>query len=347
MELEVKGSKKISYAVVGSGKHALTAFIPALLSSHNSAFSQLTNSRTLLEHQGRGSQVQIDQVSRLGIVRHSIDEILLNPTIDVIYIATPNSSHGDLVIQSLKSGKHVLCEKPLSYLEKEINLIEELQLNSTKLLCTGLMYRLHPQYKVLRELLNGVRIIELNATFSYQSDLKAYNIRNDPSLGGGAFLDVGCYLIDVLRFLIEPTKVEYHLDRVRFEAGRDVEVLISGVAKKNSEEIKFNLFTSQQAERQQSIKIRTSEYDIYIDNPFLVPRNKRIHIELRKPVGGRGSGERIIFPPFAQVLAQINLFSDCVLKGQLFDDLTSGIQNSRDLCHLYRQIQSSSKIDSN
>ena len=44
----------------------------------------------------------------------SLDEILKDPSVDIVVCATPNDVHEDIVVSSLKAGKHVVCEKPVA-----------------------------------------------------------------------------------------------------------------------------------------------------------------------------------------------------------------------------------------
>jgi predicted dehydrogenase len=79
------------------------------------------------------------------------------------------------------------------------------------------MVRTHPQWLKARDLVRGGRIGELRAMAGYFSYFNAdpANIRNVPAYGGGALLDVGCYLINTARFLFgrEPVRVIGLIDR--------------------------------------------------------------------------------------------------------------------------------------
>ena len=49
----------------------------------------------------------------------SSDELLDNPDVDIVYVATPHSAHKRIVLDALNAGKHVLCEKPLALNEAD------------------------------------------------------------------------------------------------------------------------------------------------------------------------------------------------------------------------------------
>ena len=77
----------------------------------------------------------------LGVPIKGYDEILNNKEIDVICVCTPNKFHKDIIIESLKAGKHVFCEKPLSKSLKEAKEIYEAAKNSNKTLQVGSNHR--------------------------------------------------------------------------------------------------------------------------------------------------------------------------------------------------------------
>ena len=129
----------------------------------------------------------------------SYAEVLADPNVDAIYIGLPNSMHREWTIRSLRAGKHVLCEKPIA-----INALEAKEMfvvadQTGKVLVEAFMYRSHPQtLKLLDTVRSGaigtVRLIR--SSFCFKTTRVAGSIRFDPSLGGGALMDVGCYCLD-------------------------------------------------------------------------------------------------------------------------------------------------------
>ena len=79
------------------------------------------------------------------------------------------------------------------------------------------MVRLHPQWIRLRELLHEGRIGELRSVLGFFSyfNINPQNIRNKVEVGGGALMDIGCYLIQASRYAFaqEPTRVVASIDR--------------------------------------------------------------------------------------------------------------------------------------
>lgn len=326
--------KKISYAVIGSGNHALNVFIPALRESYNSKLIAITPSSTLDKWKQSETSGLSDLMSSKIL---GIDAILSDQSIDAVYISVPNSDHSRIVREALGAGKHIICEKPLCYTEKDIEMLQQRPF-SKALLCTGFMYRLHPQYQLLKELLEGEDILEMKGQFFYQSDLSSYNIRNQVEKGGGALLDIGCYLLDAVRYILEPTHLDLDINKLAIESGVDVEVEISGNSISNKDEIKIQLQVSQRKERLQLLELKTKNKLITLESPFLTPRNKKTSINVSNLHGKR---ETIYMSAFNQVSAQINLFSESIKAGSLLSPLSDGTHNSRDLSSLYSAIHSS------
>src|SRR5439155_1432728 len=139
-------------------------------------------------------------------------------SIDAVYIPLPNHMHVPWSLRALAAGKHVLCEKPigLSVAEAE-QLATEAAAHPQLKVMEAFMYRFHPQWQTARHLVRDGRIGELrtiHTQFSYFND-DPQNIRNQPSMGGGALMDIGCYPISLSRFLYgaEPVRVHGHIER--------------------------------------------------------------------------------------------------------------------------------------
>ncbi len=109
-------------------------------------------------------------------------------------------------IKALEAGKHVLCEKPIALSAAEGHeLLAAGQRHPQLKLMEAFMYRHHPQWKLAKQLVDTGKIGTLRTIqtfFSFYNDDPA-NIRHDPTMGGGALMDVGCYAISVSRWLFE------------------------------------------------------------------------------------------------------------------------------------------------
>jgi predicted dehydrogenase len=155
----------------------------------------------------------------LGIAKAygSYEELLADPDLDAIYNPLPNQLHVPWTIKAAEAGKHVLCEKPLSMTLAEAESLLAVRARTGVKIGEAFMIRSYPQWLRVRELLDEKRIGELRSIagfFSY-SNRDPANIRNQVETGGGALMDIGCYLIHAARYAFGamPARVVGLIDR--------------------------------------------------------------------------------------------------------------------------------------
>jgi D-xylose 1-dehydrogenase (NADP+, D-xylono-1,5-lactone-forming) len=159
-----------------------------------------------------------------GIARAHSDysALLADPEIDAVYISLPNALHAPWTLRALDAGKHVLCEKPFSPDPVMTARCFDVADAHGLVLTEAFMWRHHPQTRRLVELVDGGAIGELRlvrATFSF-SLADDDDVRWDPSLQGGALMDLGCYCVSGIRLLAgEPTVV--HGEAIASSSGVD------------------------------------------------------------------------------------------------------------------------------
>ncbi|HEV2620025.1 MAG TPA: Gfo/Idh/MocA family oxidoreductase, partial [Acidobacteriaceae bacterium] len=141
---------------------------------------------------------------RLGIAKAygSYQDLLADPEIDAIYNPLPNHLHVPWTIRAAEAGKHVLCEKPISLTVAEAEKLIAVRARTGVKIGEAFMVRSHPQWIRLRELISEGRIGGLRSVlgfFSYMN-VDPANIRNQAAAGGGALMDIGCYLVHAARY---------------------------------------------------------------------------------------------------------------------------------------------------
>jgi predicted dehydrogenase len=163
----------------------------------------------------------------------NFDALKNNPDIDAVYVITPNALHHDEVIRVAKSGKHVICEKPMAINAKQAQeMIDACRRANVKLL-DG--YRMHFEPHTLK-------IIEMRNSGDFGKilffqGLVGFTI-GDPNQwrlnkllsGGGSMMDIGIYAVNGARYMIgeEPlwvTAVSVKNDPVKFKDGIDETML--------------------------------------------------------------------------------------------------------------------------
>lgn len=128
----------------------------------------------------------------------SYDDIIKDPEIDIIYIATPHCSHAELTIKALQHNKHVLCEKPIA-----LNYADAFQMitaskDNNKFFMEAFWTRFNPSFREAFSKIKKGEIGEvkyINADFAFFADnLDGIgNRKTNMKLGGGSLLDIGVY----------------------------------------------------------------------------------------------------------------------------------------------------------
>ena len=210
---------KIRWGVLGAARIATEKVIPAMQRGQWSEVTAIA-SRNLEKAQAAAAALGIPKAYG------SYDELLSDPDIDAIYNPLPNDLHAPWTTKAAERGKHVLCEKPIAMHAAEAAQLLAARDRTGVKIQEAFMVRTHPQWLKVRELLEAGSIGELRAVlgmFSY-FNRDPGNIRNIPSAGGGALMDIGCYLINTSRFIYgrEPERVlglvqrdpDMHTDRM-------------------------------------------------------------------------------------------------------------------------------------
>ena len=255
---------------------------------------------------------------QLGIptAHDSYEAVLADPEVDAVYIPLPNHLHAEWAIAAARAGKHVLCEKPLALDARQAEQIVAACSQAGVVLAEAFMYRLHPTWVAIRELVAGGRIGTLMAVqswFGYFNDDPA-NIRNIAAAGGGALYDVGCYCVNLSRLLFgaEPTRVSGAL--VRDPVG-GTDVLTSAILEFDGGIASFTCST--RAENDQRVEIYGTKGRISVPIAFNIPIDQPTEILLiaggKPPVAPHI--ERLTFPTVDQYTIQAEVFAAAVLDG--------------------------------
>ena len=254
--------------------------------------------------------------SALGIERAygSYEALLADPDVDAVYNPLPNDLHAPWTIAAAGAGKHVLCEKPLAMdaaeAERMIAACEE----AGVLLMEAFMYRLHPTWEAVRELVISGRIGELRAVqswFSYFND-DPNDIRNIATSGGGALYDIGCYSVNLSRMLFgtEPVRIRGSVTR---DPGTGIDTLTSGILGFADGVATFTCAI--RAEPDQRVHIYGANGRISVEIPFNIPPDlpMRVFVTAGGDPPVRPETEVLTFDPANEYTIQAERFAAAVL----------------------------------
>jgi len=216
----MKTNKELGVALWGLGRHAKKNLLPAIQSS-----KLMDLAGVYTRNHGNAKQAVREYG---GVAWESCPDMLKDPNVDVVYIATPTGLHFEQSQEVLNAGKHLICEKALTDdAGKSLTLIQ-LAKEKNRVLCEAFMYVYHPQFRKVMELIQNPlfgKFLNFSCYFGIPT-LDNPGFRNCKELGGGAFLDVGSYTFFTAVSLLEdlPTGLKVEMEY------QDDNIDVSGVA---------------------------------------------------------------------------------------------------------------------
>jgi len=236
----------------------------------------------------------------------SYEELVADPDVDIVYIATPHPLHAGQALLALEAGKHVLVEKPFTLTAAEAEAVRDAAAERGLLAMEAMWTRYLPHMIRIREIVASGVLGELRAVTADHTQL----ITSDPAhrlnaleLGGGALLDLGVYPISFAWDILgEPLTV---VASARLgETGADTE--IATIMAHQSGALSTTL-TSSRSAGPNAASIIGTDARIDIDRVWYTPTSFRVVApdgrvleEYRSEVEGRGmqfqalAAERIV-----------------------------------------------------
>jgi predicted dehydrogenase len=203
-------SGKINWGVLGAAAIALQRTMPALKEAPSAALVALA-SRDMNKGRATADSLAISRVYG------SYGDLLADPEIDAVYIPLPNRLHFEWSVNALEAGKNVLCEKPLCMSADEVRKLCTVRDKSRRHIEEGFVYRNHPQWAKVDELLSAGAIGEVRSVHATLAKrfLDPADIRNDFEAGGGALYDLGSYTVSACNLVFKraPIRVVAAIDR--------------------------------------------------------------------------------------------------------------------------------------
>lgn len=131
-------------------------------------------------------------------------DLIADPMIDAVVIASPDQCHREMIVNALNAGKHILCEKPIALTREDCDAIVAAVEQSSKKFMVGQVCRFTPGFKQAKEIIDSGAIGELTFVESeYAHDYTAIyakgSWRTDPARNG--VIGGGCHAVDLLRWV--------------------------------------------------------------------------------------------------------------------------------------------------
>ena len=301
-------SGKVRWGVLGAAKIAVEKVIPAM---QRGRWTEVVGLASRDLEKARRAAVALGVAKAFG----SYEELLQDPDIEAVYVPLPNHMHVPWAVRAAEAGKHVLCEKPVAMSAREARELLAARERTGVRIQEAFMVRTHPQWLAAKEIVQGGRVGSLRAIVCFFSyfNRDPRNIRNQLDKGGGALMDIGCYPIQVSRFVFndEPSRVSATVER---DPETGVDRLVSAVLDFAGGQAAFTCGT--QLAPYQRVQFVGTRGRVEVEIPFNAPNDRptRVFIDDGSDLSGR-SAETLEFPVCDQYTIQGDLFSRALREG--------------------------------
>lgn len=193
-------------AVIGCGTIATGQHIPAYIKNPETEIQYFCDPAP-------GKAEEVVQQFGCGTALTDWRDVLADPEVEAVSICTPNKFHSEIAISAMKSGKHVLCEKPAARTYEEAAEMQKVQHETGKVLNIGVFNRFNDNVEKIRQLIQSGELGEI-----YQVCISFRAQRGIPGLGGafttkdiaggGVLIDWGVHYLDVVMYCCGDPKVK-------------------------------------------------------------------------------------------------------------------------------------------
>lgn len=198
----------LNWIVIGIGDITIRRVIPAIQAEPRSALYGLVT-RDPSKAQSYNARVWT-----------TLEEALADPGVQAVYVGTPVFLHAPQTMQSLRAGRHVLCEKPMAMNEAEARAMVQTAEETGR--CFGVAYyrRAYPKVQRAKQLLEAGAIgkpvvAELTCHMWFDGTGSRSWLVDPVKAGGGPLFDIASHRIDVLNYWFgQPVRASGHLSNV-------------------------------------------------------------------------------------------------------------------------------------
>ena len=188
----------VRWGIIGLGRIADTEIAPAISASPHGALHGVVS-----REQGRAESFAGRHGAARALTR--FEDLLADPAVGAVYIATPNALHADQVVAAARAGKQVMCDKPLALSVADARRAVAACVEAGVRLGIMFQTRFHDNFSRLREViqdgsLGEIRVVQVEMS-SGRTLLQGW--RTDPALAGlGTINNIGVHAFDLVRYLL-------------------------------------------------------------------------------------------------------------------------------------------------
>ena len=192
--------RKVNWGIIAAGGIARRRTLPAMKDVPNAVITGIMDK----------NQKVLDEISEEYKITDTYteeQELLNNPQIEAVYVASPVCFHKKQALEVLHAGKSLLLEKPLAMNEEDAREIVQTALKKEQTAGVAMVMKHHPAHRKMKKLIESGVIgdivscrAQLNCWFP---DMEGNWRQKKATAGGGALVDMGTHCIDILKYLLD------------------------------------------------------------------------------------------------------------------------------------------------
>lgn len=212
-------SKKLRVGIIGCGGIAFGKHMPALArlpQVEMASFCDIVETKAAKaakEFGAEGARVYLDY-----------RKLLEDKTLDLVHVCTPNKSHAEITVAALESGKHVMCEKPMSKTSAEAKKMAEAAKRTGKKLTIGYQNRFRADSQYLNQLCRRGDLGEIYFAKAHAIRRRAVPtwgvFLNEEEQGGGPLIDIGTHALDLTLWMMNNYQPLYAVGNTYHKLGK-------------------------------------------------------------------------------------------------------------------------------
>lgn len=192
--------KKVKWGIIAAGGIAMRRTLPAMEFCKNAEIIAVMDKNV-------EALKEIQREYGIPYIYEDEDELLKNPEVESVYVASPVCFHKEQARKVLATGRHLLLEKPVGLTLEEAEEVRTYAEQSKLKVGIGMVMKMHPGHRKIREMIRqGVlgEIVNCRARLTCWFPDMENNWRQKWSTGGGgALVDMGIHCIDLVRWLLD------------------------------------------------------------------------------------------------------------------------------------------------
>jgi len=198
----------LGWAIIGAGMHPQQKVAPAIGLTPDAELIAV-----LSRDQGRADAFAEEHGAKVGY--SNIGDLLADPRVDAVFVASPNALHVEHTVRAAKAGKHVLSEKPMATsVDDALTMVDVCQANGVRL-GLGFELRFHPAHLLARDLVSQGKLGRIRLVQGHwgrgergqpehlpRSGLRGWWEDPEAMGGGSVIMGLGVHVFDLVRFIM-------------------------------------------------------------------------------------------------------------------------------------------------